>query len=100
LKRFISISDFENDITSYSMYKVQQKDPRSHVFITVSFTEVRILLSRLPILLFKNDNCEVHIHNINRVSKTKYNDGTIYTLYCLDYSGQKAHTHTFLIICR
>ena len=100
MKKYISISDFENDIESYSTYNVRWKNPRSHMFISASFTEVRILLSKLPMLLFKNNDCEVHIHNIHKISKTKQNPDTIYTLHCLDFTRQQSYNYTCIIICR
>lgn len=100
MKNFVLMSDFENDIESYSFYNVRWENPHSHMFVSASFTEVRILLSKLPMLLFKNNDCEVHIHNIHKVSKAKRNLDTIYTLHCLDLTRQQAHTNTCMIICR
>lgn len=101
MKGFVSISEFEDDIGSYSRYYVNQRRPLDHMFISASFTEVCMLLSAQPILLFKNDLCEIHIHNIEKVLKTKTNGTTTYTLRCSSIArGGEKYTHTCSIVCQ
>ena len=101
LKKNVSISEFDGEIGSYSMYDVVQSDPIEHIFISASFSQVHVLPAKLYTLLFKNDSCEVHIHNILEVSKSFMNGATVYTLRCADSSTPThGRQHVCSVTCR
>lgn len=100
MERFMPISEFEDDIGLYSLYAVQQDNPMTHIYLSATFQKVCVLLSATPMLLFKNNMCEVHIHNIDKVLKSKTNESTIYTLYCFDYTDGQKTLHKCTIICK
>ena len=98
---FVPISEFESEIESYLRYDVSQKGTDEHIFLKASFTQAYVLLSSYPMLLFKNDVCEIHIHNIDKVFRIKSDANTTYILHCIGFSdGGKKHTHICSIICQ
>lgn len=100
MKKRISMLEFEDEIRQHVSFEVVQSDPIEHIFLFATFSAVHVLPSKRCTLLFKNDSCEVHIHNITDIAKRIAGNVVVYDLRCAELTSPgHERSHVCSVIC-